>query len=346
MSFVNKRPATERPLRKRNSDQASSAKRSSSSATVTRKRSNAMDLDKKKDMARKRPLMVGNGLFRTAASANFSADSTNENIDSVDETANYDCSKIEETSVTVDSVIEGEDLQNEKVGSLIEHVYENVFPIDFDMVGGKLFIIGKEDMAKRITNKFKIMQKMAHLVGCGLDCHFRIVEDRFLLFMMVRGAPKIVFGATVTVIPDLTNIRQLTANGDFVELGQAKFFESILALFPSSLKGGRDVLRIPLLIGAENEMVYKFYEFLRTIRESVLLHIASMPIVWTSNDHVEDNGEIDFNAALTIIESCGNKHLSRLDREQPGYSNRWRDDWKLVRSQSFSQMMENKFNTY
>lgn len=235
--------------------------------------------------------------------------------------------------------------QSENTNSPFEQLFNDVKQIDFEFDGNSLHIIGSVDEAKRISNKFKIMRKLAHLVGCGLDCHFRMAHDKFKLMMLVRGVPRALFGSTITVMPDVSNIRKLATAGGLVEAGQLIFFDKILDLVPQHLEGARRILQQSLIVGIENDVINKLYDFLKNIRQAILTHLSKIPILWTVHDFPsKEDDELNLSSVRRTIKQCGDNRLLELEKEQPGYTDRWFIEWNLGRVYTFNELMEQKFN--
>lgn len=246
-----------------------------------------------------------------------------------------------------EEVEEVEEELRDNRGAHFENLFSNLVRINFEFDGNSLHVIGSDVMAKRIENKFKIMQKLAHLIGCGLDCHFRMAHSEFKLLMLVRGAPRILFGTTVSVVPDLANIRKFATAGQVIEAAQATFFESILQLVPRNLNAVESTLKISIFEGTEDVAVLKLYDFLKNIRETVLTYISKVPIVWTIPDiSSREEHLLDFSAIRNEIKQCGEKHLLKLENDQPGFTDRWCSGCGVGRAQTFSEFMEKKFNTF
>ncbi|EFP01527.1 hypothetical protein CRE_23891 [Caenorhabditis remanei] len=250
-----------------------------------------------------------------------------------------------EPNVSVVNEEKEEELRDNR-GTFFEHFFHDSLPIDFEFDGNSLHAIGNNIMAKRIEKKFKIMQKLAHLIGCGLDCHFRLAHSEFKLLMMVRGAPRVLFGSAVSVVPDPTNIRKYATAGQFIEDAQATFFESILQLMPRNLESIETTLKVSLFEGTQDMGVSKLYDFLRNIRQTVLTYVSKVPIVWTVQDVSSQEHHFDLSPIRNEIKQCGEMHLLKLENDHPGFTDRWCSECGVGRAQTFSEFMEKKFNTF
>uniref|UniRef100_A0A8R1HQI0 Uncharacterized protein n=1 Tax=Caenorhabditis japonica TaxID=281687 RepID=A0A8R1HQI0_CAEJA len=353
-SISAKNTATPQQKVKRGSDEIESSKKTRYSSVPTEKRRKTEPYDpdepmpKLKDMTNSRDSVSTDGTIPVPEPELEPNQSNQESLSAATSLSSIEPPESEEAVVppTVCPVKLESGAANRSSSRFIQHIFKEVNPIDFKFDGGSLVIIGDQVMASRIEKKFHIMRRLAHNVGCGLDCHFRLVGSRFLLLMLVRGVPRVVFGSSITVVPDLTDMRKLATPGDLVEYGQRAFFESILRIFPQSIKNGKNYLTADFIKGDEKPRMQKFYEFLRTIRGHVLTHIASIPAVWTTNDWSEEIDEsVDMEHVTNVIQMCGDYQLMTLEIEQPGYSDRWREEWGLIKTKTFQQLMDQKFNS-
>lgn len=111
----------------------------------------------------------------------------------------------------------------------------------------------------RITKKFHIMRKLSHLVGCGLDFHYRMARNQFRLMMLVSGVPRVLFGNTIRSICGSRSTR---------------FFDRIFDLLPQNLQGGRRMIHSSLTEGNDDSEIKKLYDFLKNIRPNILTHLS------------------------------------------------------------------------
>uniref|UniRef100_A0A1I7TK90 SGNH domain-containing protein n=1 Tax=Caenorhabditis tropicalis TaxID=1561998 RepID=A0A1I7TK90_9PELO len=210
-------------------------------------------------------------------------------------------------------------------GILLKNFFHDLIEIDLDFHGNKFYIVGDSDAAKRINKKFSIMQKLGILVGCGLDCHFRMAHEEY----RSHGHKKIC---------NCITIRRSCA---------VCFFDSILSLIPRNLYAAESIILKNLNEGNENDIILKFYDFLKNIRGEVFLHIATMPIIWTTDDFTsKDESHVDIVDVRGRMKQCGEKQLRKLENERPGYTNILNHVWGLGPTQNFEQMMEMKFNEF